>query len=149
MRDWSAAEEVVVCYMQSLMVIIPLALLVTLEVHVCHVVTALLPAVWLASAILGLLATRPGAFLRRLLALLIASSPASALVLATADGFQLGVDAAHVCEVLLERLLSSLVLLLESRNVILVLFDVDLGDFGRLVLPEELLHLFELLLNHE
>ena len=96
-----------------------------------------------------MLATRPGAFLRRLLALLIASSPASALVLATADGFQLGVDAAHVCEVLLERLLSSLVLLLESRNVILVLFDVDLGDFGRLVLPEELLHFFELLLNHE
>ena len=40
MRDWSAAEEVVVCYMQSLIVIIPLALLVTLEVHVCHVVTA-------------------------------------------------------------------------------------------------------------
>ena len=139
----------VVCYLQALIVIIPLALLVALEVHVCHVVAALLPAVWLASTVLGLLATRPGAFLRRLLALLVASSPASTLVLAAADGFQLAIDAAHVRDMLLEGLLSSLVLLLERRNVILVLFDVDLGDFSRLVLPEELLHLFELLLHHE
>jgi hypothetical protein len=149
-RTGATVEKVVICYLQTLVVVVSLILLITVEVHVRHVVPALLALVRLAPAIFGLLLAWPGAFLRGLLTLrVVGTSPAAALVGAAADGLQFAVDAAHVRDVLLEGLLSSLVLLLEGRDVILVLFDVDLGLLSALVLPEELLHLFELLLDHE
>lgn len=148
-RTGATVEKVVVCYLQTLVVVVSLILLITVEVHVRQVVP-LLALVRLAPAIFGLLLAWPGAFLRRLLTLCVVStSPAAAFVGAAADGLQFAVDAAHVREVLLEGLFSSLVLLLEGRDVVLVLFDVDLSLLSALVLPEELLHLLEFLLDHE
>lgn len=137
-----------ILHLQALVVIVSLILLITVELHIGHVMSALLPVVRLSSAFFGLLLHWPRAFLRRLLThALIVTSPV--LIRAAANCLQFAIDAAHVCDVFLERLFSSLVLLFECGDVIFVLLDVNLGLLGVLVLPEELLHLLELLLNNK